>query len=551
MAPQANEAHRSRAALSIWVVLGIIGVLVGIALGVWWRFVRVPSTASFIPRDTISVFFVNVDRTSAQVEEAKRLGESFGGRDYFPDLLQDILLPVGDQYIDVDKEELKLWFGNEVAIVKARTTNDPVDLVVIEITNQQQAKAFVDDVTTKLEQRGRAVSNDSFRGQTITSIEGGDAPIHFVLLESHLLVSNRLDGVRMMLDTRAGKLSSIATDKEFRRAQRRLASDQPILFFQLDILEVIRQVPRISNLLDPRVVATLLGGDLELPLYGAVLAQEDGATVDLFIPERSDTDAAPVLRSELAQSIPSSAILFWESEHARGLLEQLVVNDQVSEVQQQEALAALSYVLRTEYDTQLEDVYRAIEGPYAAALLQETPGQPLAAVMILEVDSDRTQRVLPALERVVLDRLSQSAARSSAATTFTTHTVEGETYRYLNLPDDYGIDLAVRHDIERDLLIIATTDEAMQQVVALQALPDSEQLANQQIYEVTTDRLERSDMTRSIYVDTQEFLRFLESVGQIDYGRLHEAVRIPDESVGITWEERIGTRAQFFVHVFE
>ncbi|MCA9387663.1 MAG: hypothetical protein KC653_01325, partial [Candidatus Andersenbacteria bacterium] len=150
-----------------------------------------------------------------------------------------------------------------------------------------------------------------------------------------------------------------------------------------------------------------------------------------------------------------------------------------------------------------------------------------------------------AIVRIMNDQYESEDGREAE---FTTHAAGNDTYRFLNLPDELNLDLAVKQ-ID-DVLVLTSSDEAMQTILSAQQLPPETRLANHPPYRITLENVERSDMTRIVYIDTQNFLRFASDINALDYATLRDDYKVPDEFVGVSWSERVGSTTRGFLNIF-
>ncbi len=530
----------------------LVALLSAIGFAAWWRFIRIEPVTSFIPRDPISLALININEASGQAALVKDLGEVFGDRDFFSNILQDLILPKGDQYVDVNKKDINVWFGSIIAIGKVRAADRAIDVIVVDIRNKEKAQEFGNTLVGNLRKKGRPITQETFRGQVITSI-GGESPMHFAILPNHLLISERADGVRIMLDTERGRIASVNTMKEYRRAQRRIKKAQnSTVFLMVDLIEVIRLLPKLGTLVDPQLLAGILQRENVLHLFGSIQVEHEGATVSFFLGEELGKQRTPVIRPHLASFIPKDVVFYLEAGNARETIEGLLFTTTGDSKEGQEERAAISYALRTQYGLQYkEDLTDIFEGPYALALLPAGTEERLPAVLLLDLkkNNDHIPEVLGKLERVLTDAVDKNYPDPTGRKAeFTTHQVGTETYRFLNLPDKLPLDLAVKQIGK--MLVITTTDEAMKTVLDAQVLPETARLGAHPPYTVTLKKVQRNNLTRVVYIDTQDFLRLAGAVRVLNYATLADPYKVPDEFVGITWREQAGTTLRGFLNIF-
>jgi len=361
-----QEKQRNQRNKKLVIFIAIIAILI-FGLGIFWssysRYQAKRSIESFVGTDLVALTLIDINKDSEQSEKLKQVGLKLGDEKYFSNFLKNLILK------DVDPKDLKIeeelflgWIGNQMAIGNIRVTpKKSSQIIAIEIKNHDLLEDFVFAFEDRLEEKGFVIEREEFRDLEIVKIKKS-GEISFTIMEDYLLVSEFDDGLKKMVDTKLGRDKSIAFDKDYKRAKRKLKKNDGAVFVYGDLVELVTAITKSSFKLDKTWTDRMESFDEKYYVAAKLTAEEDKVKARLHLPKMGNEGDAKKVKSIFGDVVSPDAAFFTEGAS----LKSLFVNIIAGESEDPEASFELfSKGAKVEYGIDLKDIADLVNQQYA------------------------------------------------------------------------------------------------------------------------------------------------------------------------------------------
>jgi hypothetical protein len=530
----------------------IIALVIVIVLGsffVYFKFFTKKGIESFVLADNSAFFLINMNHESDQAEALKKLGLRFDDENFFSNFLEDLIFPeLREQKSDISDETLFGWRGDFVALGNIKVSaieNTPV--FIIEVKNPPLAQNFLKTLEENLRKRGYSISSENFRNYNVTKSQGLNN-ISYALFDNYLLVSERTDGVMKMIDTRLGRFSALAQDKNYRLAKSKLEEEKSIIFGYLDLLDLIQRDSFLKKGLGEETFNKLDLDNEDLRVGVSFIPHEDNIEVRVY----SKNFAKVGKKSKktdlmFAEKIPPDVILYLEGKDARPLVEGLLFGQQENEENAKSQRVLMKRAIQAQTGLDLdEDLLNFLDGEYAVFMLPENSGKKVEAVLIFNIKgkSDFSEKITK-IEKTAVNLLNQFAIKNEKEKAdFTDHKYQDIGYRYLNLPEKWVTDLSL--GATSDYFFIATSEKAAEKAIDVISGKIPETLSQNPSFKISLEAQKDKDSNQLFYCDIQRFIKFINSFVDFNYEKLDKKIKTLD-TLSATKKE---TRKENFYNLF-
>lgn len=495
---------------------------------------------NFIPESPTSFISINFKRNPDQDEIIKKLGAKLGNENIFENTLKNIIFPnLNEEELDLTEEEkIKSWLGEKIGIGHIYI-NPQVGLSVfiLDLKNQDLAKKFLQRFSDNLKKRGNVITKEAFRDTEITEISG-QTQLAYAINSGYLLISLRSDGIKKIIDTRAGRFPSLGQSRDYYLTKKRVVAKSAIAFAYLDTIEFLKIIYQTaSDQKNQQILNTMEALGQRKYLGLSIIPQEDGIKILGFTKKGSEKELKfKKTKPFFDQKVPKDLIVSFEGKNLKPILEGLLIGGQ--EGAKPEETAKKEFFFRAfELETGLNlknDLFSPFNSRYVFILLPSS--EKIKAGLITEIKNQSdVLKKLSKLEETTVSLLNKYVIKEeSKKVNFTEHSFGKTSYRYLNLPDQYQIDIS--YAVLPDYLVLATSKETLEKLLAIMAGTE-EVLSDNLSYQNAIAQLSKKDSHQIIFIDGQNLLKFINRYIRFDYEKLDKKAKAI-ESLVINHEEK-------------
>lgn len=508
------------------------------SLYIYNKFFAAKKIESFFPEESYSFFLIRSNFTSDQGDKLRKLGLRFGDEKYFQNFLEDLIFPkLRDQKLDIPEEKFIGWRGDYVAVGNIKLSNiENIPIFVLEAKNPSLAGEFLKILEENLNKRGYVITSEDFRGHKVTS-NRGLSEISYAVFDNYLLVSEKSDGVKKMIDTALGRFTSIYEEENYKTVKKKLSEDESIVFSYFDPLELARSIPFLNTSAIEPIERVGLRNRSNLRMGMSFIPNEYSIEAKLYSNKNYDSKDKK-LKSKLsfAKKIPQDVLLYFEDNNLQSLIENFLLNSDGDDPEVE--IAAMKKLAEMETGIDLDkDLFEHLSENYTLYMLPSSNKEQLDIVSIFEVENeDKFAENLNKIENSTLELLKKTKkGEEIEGRKFTDHNYQNINYRYLNLPDEWNIDLA--YALIDDYFYITTSDVASQSAIDVILGRVPEKLADNKIFKDSYNLARNDDSDQFFYANLQSFIQFMNYHLDFEYENLDRKVKIL-ESLSFVKEEK-------------
>lgn len=543
---QRKEKLKKRILFSV-VGLIILGAVIFVLVLVYFNFFAKKSFQSFIPEDPLAFISVTLKRSEDQDQALKKLGLKFGSESFFEDYLENILFP---GLKEVNDEEFKAWRGEKVAFGNIKLS--PVENVMvflIEVKNVELAKEFLDKFNTSLEKKGNVINSETFRDYQIVDIKGPNE-IAYSFVSNYLLISERADGIKKMIDTSLGRFTSLANSSSYWRTMRRIKNDKALAFGYFDLIEFLKMLATFTKV-DKDTLNQLYSLQIRNYIGVSLIPTEEGIRISGFTERDYRNNYKKIkLKPVLAKNVPDNAALFIEGNNFGLFLEGMLLGEVTTPQEAEVKKEALKRLVQFEGGFDLdEDLLKLLDSQYAIVGLPPEGEKNISVGIIFDVkDKSSLLQKMERLERATVKLVNKYLLKEGEEkVNFTEHSYKNVKYRYLNLPDRTFID--INYALVSGYWIITTSEKTMEYLIDGINNELSQTLKQNQAYQDSFEKVEDTKAEQLIYCDIQTLLKSLDQYIQFDYDKLDKKAKVLDNLGMARKKERRGDFFDSFITV--
>lgn len=514
-----------RRIIALVIVLVVLGLLAFGGYMVFEAFFAKKPAESFVPDDVISFVSISLKRSPDQDKTVKILEARLGESGFIENTLRSLVFPnINENDFDLPEEKkMKSWLGEKAGLAYFRiSVSKSLPAFILELKNSDLAREFLDELEKKTEKKGNVVRSEDFRNTKVTEIKG-NTELSFAIYANHLLISQEIDGVKKMIDTRAGRFETLRDSRNYYLTKRKINTKDAILFGYFNTLDFLKIFYGLSDYQDKAVLDQLSAVKKLTYLGLSLIPHEDGIEIKGYSRKNRTTESVKIKRvkPKLVEKISQDAFLFLEGKDLKPLLESIVFGENAGSTQTLEVQKkTVNRLLQAQSGMDLEnDFFALFDGQYSfVAFPFDDKILNIGVVSDIKGKKDilgKLERVEGAVIKLVNENVLKDEKEKAA---FTDHEYKDIKYRYMNLPDKYNMDII--YGMVDDYFVVTISEKCWQKVV--DGLRDSAEnsLANNQDYQELFKKIKSGDPHQIVFTDVQKLLKALNKYVRFDYEKL-------------------------------
>jgi hypothetical protein len=507
---------------------------------------------SFIPESPTSFISINFKRSPDQDEITKKLGAKLGDENIFENTLKNIIFPnLNEDELNLTEEEkVKSWLGEKIGIGHIYVSPGvSLSVFILDLKNEDLVKNFLKRFSENLKKRGNVVASETFRDSEITEI-AGETQLAYAINSGYLLISSGQDGIKKLIDTRKGRFPSLADSRDYYLTKKRVGTKSALAFAYLDTLEFLKIIYQTANKnqKDQEIFNQLktLGRQNYLGL--SIVPQEEGIKISGFTKKEGKAEFKfKKTKPFLDQRIPANLVASIEGKDLKPFFEGILTGQQgnTPEDVAKKELFLRAFELETGLNLE-KDLFSLFSENYVFVLLPSL--EKIEAGLIAEIKNEpNALKKLSQLEETIASLVNKYVIKDEAKkVNFSEHKTGETKYRYLNLPDQYQIDIV--YSILSDYLILTTSKETLEKLLTSMPSPE-EVLANNSSYQDAREQLSKKKPHQTVFVDGQNLFKFISRYIRFDYEKLDKKAKAIESLVIIHEEKSNGRYFESFLKI--
>lgn len=508
----------------------IVIVFFGIYL-VYNQFIKKEKIESFFPEKPVFYVKLNLDPTLAQGKNLLKISEKFQDKEFFTKALTNFIFgEISEDQIEIKAQELTGFVGEEVILGNISLSQlENLPSMVVKVKNPEKANEFLKNLKSKLELKGNAVSESTFREEKITKVEGSNE-ISYAIVSSYLLISQKESGIKKMIDVSLGKENSLDDSKEYQKIVKKTKGKNEIVFCYFDLLELTGLFMNQLKIGEGDFFEKV-GYGSTAPAGLVLVPKADGFKIKLFVSSENYNKDGDNFKETIVNEVPSDLVFYLEGRDLRPFLESLIVGKDANDNEANSRAEGIKRAIELEFGFNVDnDFLDLFKDQYSVVLFPGNEGgKPNLAFYFTQKDGKEAREKLLKLESTILNLLKKyKPDEFGQEREFTTHKFEEVEYRYLNLPDKYPFEVA--YSTFDDKTVFALTGEAMKQ--ATKKVSKNESLESDRLFKNNLENIEINKFRQLIYLEPQAAFKLIDETTEFDYGYLSEQTRLL-ESLGI------------------
>lgn len=533
--------------------LAVAGAILGLlAFGVFYlyqEFFAKKPPESFIPENPTSFVSINFKRTPDQEEIIKALEKRLGSENLFENTIKGMIFPdLSEEELALPEEEkIKSWLGEKIGVGHIYVSPTvSLSVFILELKNQDLAEKFLQTFSANLQKKGNVVSTKSFRNTEVTTVTG-QTELAFAIKTGYLLISSRSDGIEKMIDVKDGRFSSLAKSRDYYLTKNKVKAKKALAFAYLDTFEFLKILYQATNAQDKDIFTRLEALKSKNYLGLSVIPQEDGLKITGFTKKEADENReSKTTKPFFDKKIPKDLIVSFEGKDLRPFLEDLLAGqDLKAEEAAKKELIFRAFELETGLNLK-EDLFSLFGDQYSIILLPSL--DKIEAGLIAKINSKLDpSKKLGKIEETTADLLNKYIIKDeNKKVNFTEHSIKETKYRYLNLPDQYQVDIA--YALLPDYLVLATSKETLENLLeTLTGQKDA--LSQNESYQNALKKLSVKKTNQIIFVDARNLLKFANHYIHFDYEKLDKRIKEIDSLIISHEDKRQGSFFECFLKI--
>ncbi|MBU1118649.1 DUF3352 domain-containing protein [Patescibacteria group bacterium] len=547
-----EERRKKRKKVATLVVVVVVLIAAVSAVVVYNTFIARQRIESFFPNNPIFFAKVNLKPSLLQAQSILKLSEKFEDPELFSNTLSNFIFgDLQDDQFSIDTANLTNWVGDEVAagnIVVSKL--DSVPVMVVHVKNRAKAKEFLNDLTDRLERKGNAVGEEVFREEQVVKVDGNEALSYALLEKDYLLLSRDASGVKKMIDVSLGSEEQLSDSDGYKSTKRILKGDKEVVFCYFELTELVLTLMDTFQFGDDELLQKI--GYSDLPAGFVLTPESDGFGIKILASEQNFGTEGESFKEKFVDSAPHDTIFYLEGNDMRDFLSALLVgqedDSEVAKAQAEGIKRAIELQLGLNVD---EDLFSLVQNQYALMLLRGSEDQHLNFGLLFDLqDLADPKASMKKIEEVLIKALKDyKAGEFDEQTTFTSHTYERRDYRHLNMPDQYQFDVNYYIDEDKQVLMLASTESALQTL--MDDGTKDKPLGSDTLYKRNSEYIDVAKSNQIIYFEPQAAFKLVDTLTDFDYGFLNKEIRLL-ESMGLkTQHTKDGVIMEGFLRIKE
>lgn len=522
---EAKREGLTRRIIALVIVLVVLGLLAFGAYAVFEAFFAKKPAESFVPDDVISFVSISLKRSPDQDKTVKFLEARLGESGFIENTLRSLVFPnINEDDFDLPEEKkMKSWLGEKAGLAYFRVgVNKSLPAFILELKNSDLAREFLDELEKRSEKKGNVVHTEDFRNAKVTEIKG-NTELSFAIYSNYLLVSQEIDGVKKMIDTRAGRFENLRDVRDYYLTKRKINTKEAIIFGYFNTLDFLKIFYGLSDYQD-KAVLDQLSAVKKLNYLGlSFIPHEEGIEIKGYSRKNRITESvkAKRVKPKIVEKISQDAFFSLEGKDLRPLLNSIIFGETSDNAQNLEVQKkTISRLIQAQSGMDLEnDFFALFDGQYSfVAFPFDDKILNIGMVSDIKGKKDvlgKLERVEGAVIKLVNENILKDEKEKAA---FTDHTYKDIKYRYMNLPDKYNADIV--YGMVDDYFIVTISEKCLQKIVDGMNIPAEKSLANNQDYQELFKKVKSGDPHQIVFTDVQKLLKALNKYVRFDYEKL-------------------------------
>lgn len=533
-----KQEKKSKIIITGGISLIIILLLAGGVYFLYQEFFAPKPPESFIPSDPTSFISINLKQNPDQNETIKKLGARLGDENLLENTIKSIIFPgLNEDELQLpDEEKIKSWIGVKIGLSNFKVSpTTSLSAFIIELKNPELAKKFLHTFEENLKKQGNVVETEDFRNTKITNVKG-HTELAYAINYNYLLISQKSDGIKKMIDTRAGRFDSLNGARDYYITKRKVKAKNSLAFGYLDTVEFLKIIYSFSTKnVDTNILNTLGAINKNDYLGISVIPEENGAHIIGFTKKEEKTEkSADKTKLTFDKIIPEDITASFEGKNLKPFLEDMIFGEANLK---QETLANKELIkkgLQLETGVDLENDFLSLfDNPYVIAVFPAS--DKLDAGIILDVKKEKELlKKLGNVENAATNLLNKYVTKDDKVN-FTDHNYNETKYRYLNLPDKYVAD--VNYALVSDYLILATSENAVKKLIDSVSGKTQNPLIKNASYKTSLEKLNKKEPHQLMFFNIQNIIKLTNKYIRFDYEKLDKRAKQLN-TLAIVHEER-------------
>lgn len=519
-----REEKRKGTIIRFFLILMAAGVLVVIGIYFYEKFLAKKPPESFIPENPTSFISINLRQSPDQDETIKKLGKRFGDEDLLENTLKGIIFPgVVEEELELPEEKkIKAWLGQKIGLSHFKVSSvSSASGFILELKNKELAREFLHAFEENLKKKGNVVEEEDFRGQKITKILGGNE-ISYAVSFDYLLISQKSDGVKKMIDTRSGRFGSLSSQRDYFITKKKVKSSKALAFTYLDTLEFLKTIYGLSTKSADKDILSKIESIKRKEYLGlSVIPRENGFLISGFTKKKRGKTFEKI-KPRLDKIVPSDVLLSLEGKNLKPFLEEIIFGQANLKEAGKKELLKRGIELETGLNLD-EDFLSLFEKEYILTMYPAVAQKPQIGMVFMIKDKSKIEGKMEKVEKAVSSLLNKYVFKEGEKASFTEHDLGETKYRYLNLPERFESDIT--YAIFGDYLIFASDEEVLKKLTngISQKLENS--LSQNASYKDALLLLDEKKPHQIIFSDIQGLIKFVNKYVPFDYEKMDEKIK--------------------------
>jgi hypothetical protein len=339
--PGTRRSSRLRWVVALVATALIVTAGVALALVVGGSRTQTALGPTFMPAGSVAYVEARLDLPGDQRERlAQFLGRFPGFADpstferKIDEVFDDLLGGASGNLVTWTRD-IKPWFGGQISLglttlpdPSATPDQPPAGVVAFSVSDRAALEGWLDQAGTLAP--GVELSEVAYGGSTIVTAafgEGSGDRIAWVVTDELWIIGVREEDVRAAIDILAGRAPSLASNEAFATPFAKLPADRLGAFY-MDTAALSGLLGQVTEE-QPGLAAAL--DQLPRTILGSLRADQDRMVLEARIVPGPETPTFPARATALAERVPSTAELYFETRDVgkaiRTAIEQVVASD--------------------------------------------------------------------------------------------------------------------------------------------------------------------------------------------------------------------------------
>jgi len=493
LTPEPKERKRLIKIVMVYLVVFIVATAGFLYLKIREMKLISVSPQTIMPGDIGTYFELNLVSSKEQAANLDTILKKFE-EDKTKEIWQNVLQK---QFFGLNfYEDVKPWLGNTIAfggnleyenIVSQNNIGKSGLIILVEYRKKGHCKKRLGKLEQSARDQGGSVEKMEYKKFSVTQIIDKDNnKIIYTFVDSFLVLANNEEGLKLVIDTEKGAVSSLAKNKNFIQAKTRLTKSPIALFYTR--LSKGNQTEPIENL--------CLG----------VSPDQQGFRISGYISGSSEKFSnIPSFSPELVNVMPNDVVVFGEGFNLTNLING-IWKDRSGEEKMGESKKSVNQFLGMDLDI---DILSWMDQEYGITLAQKD-SSPLISLVLKIKDKNKVSQIVKKLESslvkyVIGQIIPQESINQIGPDIFSSFLKfkEENKIRYLEMGP-----ISVAYKVTDDEFIISSSKKTIQDISNLMAGKGAP-LSENELYKEIFGKIETQNICGLVYLNTNDLVSLL------------------------------------------